>query len=101
MAICSALLKYGSSNFSLEILEYCPVSKLLQIEDNYFKLLKPEYNIAKVAGAPMLGRYHSEDSKAKIRTSLIGKNLGKNNHMFGKTGEKHHNSLKIEVTDLE
>jgi hypothetical protein len=27
--ICSALLKYGHSNFSLEIIEYCEVSDLL------------------------------------------------------------------------
>lgn len=36
-----ALLKYGFSNFSLEILEYFK-------KDNYMDLLKPEYNIVEI-----------------------------------------------------
>lgn len=47
MLICCALLKYGPSNFSLEILEYCPISKLLKKEKDYFDLLNPDYNLLK------------------------------------------------------
>jgi hypothetical protein len=49
MLICRALLKHGHINFSLEILEYCQPSQILPIEDKYFKLLKPSYNILKKA----------------------------------------------------
>lgn len=52
--IHNALLKYGFSNFNLEILEYCqegldPTTR----EQFYFELLKPEYNILQVAGSSL------------------------------------------------
>ncbi len=40
-----ALLKYGYSNFSIDILEYCELSVLIKREHYYIDLLKPEYNI--------------------------------------------------------
>jgi len=61
--IYSALLKYGHSNFSLTILEYCSPDKCLIREYYYQQTLKPEYNIAKKPGAPMSGRKHSEETK--------------------------------------
>ena len=103
MLICRALLKHGHINFSLEILEYCQPSQVLPIEDKYFKLLKPSYNILKNAGgeAHSLGYKHSEESrgpakmsawqvsapkseedKAKISASMMGNNNGKNSSGF-------------------
>lgn len=38
-----ALLKYGFSNFTLEILEYCSEENLLKREQYYLDLLKPQY----------------------------------------------------------
>lgn len=43
--IQDALLKYGHKNFSLDIFEYCPNTKLLEREQFYLDLLIPEYNI--------------------------------------------------------
>ena len=40
-----ALLKYGYSNFTLDILEYCELDVLIEREEYYINLLKPEYNI--------------------------------------------------------
>ena len=62
---CSALLKHGCSNFSLEILDYCEPDKCLEREGYYQKTLNPEYNIAKKPGAPMSGRKHSDKTKQK------------------------------------
>jgi group I intron endonuclease len=45
--IYRALLKYGYSNFSLEILEYCGSNVLKKREQYYINILKPEYNILK------------------------------------------------------
>jgi len=45
--IYRSLLKYGHSNFSLEILEYCDKKSLIKREQYYINLLKPEYNILK------------------------------------------------------
>jgi len=41
MNICKALLKYGYSNFSFHILEYCESDMCLQREQYYIDLLKP------------------------------------------------------------
>ena len=47
--IYRALLKYGYSNFSLDILEYCESNVLIAREQYYVDLLKPEYNIRAVS----------------------------------------------------
>jgi hypothetical protein len=91
MNICKALLKYGYSNFSLEILEYCDPSELLKKEKYYFKLLKPEYNIALDPTAPMLGLKHSDETRKKISDTMSGKLKVKGS---GRPAQK------IEVTDL-
>ena len=49
--IYSALLKHGYSNFSLEILEYCEKTDVLSREQYFIDLLKPEYNMLKLAGS--------------------------------------------------
>jgi group I intron endonuclease len=87
-AIYSAILKYGHSNFKLEILEYCDSSEVIEREKYYFNLLRPKYNLLPTAGS-WLGYKHSEESKNKIRASLSGKNAGENNPMFGVLGENH------------
>lgn len=48
-AIYSAILKYGYGNFSIDILEYCDISTLIEREQYYIDLLEPEYNILKIA----------------------------------------------------
>jgi|ERR1700679_197995 len=65
MLITKALLKYGYSNFSLEILEYCSKSDLITREQFYFYNLKPEYNILTKAKSS-LGFKHSEKTKLKM-----------------------------------
>jgi len=65
MLIYKALLKYGYSNFILEILEYCERSLLIEREQYYFDLLKPEYNILQKAGST-LGFKHSEETEVPL-----------------------------------
>ena len=67
MAIYKALIKYGHSNFTLEILEYCDKSEVISREQYYIDLLKPEYNILPTAGS-LLGFKHSEETIAKLST---------------------------------
>ncbi len=101
-AIYSAILKHGISNFKLEILKYCSRAQCIKGEQYYIDLLKPEYNILKIAGS-LLGFKHSDESRAKmsapkseehkanISASKMGNSYGKNQP----------NALKIQVTDLE
>ncbi len=56
--IYRALLKYGYSKFTIEILEYCDTKDLLNREQYYIDLLKPEYNILQKADSS-LGFKHS------------------------------------------
>lgn len=51
MIICRALLKYGYSEFKLEILEFCDADVLISREQYYIDELKPEFNILKIAGS--------------------------------------------------
>lgn len=75
MTINKALLKYGYSGFKLEILEYCDPSKCIEREQYYIDLLNPEYNISLIAGAPMTGRNHSEETKKRISEASLGRIL--------------------------
>jgi group I intron endonuclease len=68
--IKDALLKYGHKNFTLEILEYCPKTKLLEREQFYLDLLVPDYNILKYAYS-LLGFKHSQESLEKFKAKII------------------------------
>jgi excinuclease UvrABC nuclease subunit len=67
--ISRALIKYGYSNFSVTILEYCDKSELLIREQYYFDKLNPQYNILKIAGSSLNSKY-KEKTKTKIIQSL-------------------------------
>jgi group I intron endonuclease len=64
--IYRSLLKYGYSNFSLEILEYVAIDKLLSREQYYIDTLQPSYNILLIAGSP-LGRKCSPETIEKLK----------------------------------
>jgi group I intron endonuclease len=81
--ISRALIKYGYSNFSLIILEYCNKSDLLEREQYYFDKLEPQYNILKIAGSSE-GFNHSEETKAKISKALKGIYIGEKSALFGR-----------------
>jgi group I intron endonuclease len=66
MPIHAALLKYGYSSFTLEILEYCAPSEAITREQYYLDLLNPDYNILKKAGST-LGYKHSPETIAKLK----------------------------------
>jgi len=65
-----ALLKYGFSNFRLEILEYSDKDNVLKREQYYMDLLKPQYNIVEIAGST-LGYKHTPVSLAKMRDFVL------------------------------
>jgi LAGLIDADG DNA endonuclease family protein/NADH-ubiquinone oxidoreductase (complex I) subunit 5/GIY-YIG catalytic domain-containing protein len=98
--INSALLKYGYSNFTLEILEYCDSSEVVTREQYYLDLFKPEYNILSTAGS-WLGSKHSEEAKAKMSAVKKG-----NQNARGGKGRKRAEgavspSVPVEVFDQE
>ena len=76
MLINKALIKYGYSNFSIEILEYCEPSLVISREQYYIDLLKPEYNLLKVAGS-RLGYKHTEESRLRMGGKKSSEHLEK------------------------
>lgn len=55
MPINVALLKYGYTNFSLTILEFCDKDSLMSREKHFFEVYFPEYNILNTPGSPSRG----------------------------------------------
>uniref|UniRef100_UPI0022385A38 GIY-YIG endonuclease n=1 Tax=Ramaria cf. rubripermanens TaxID=2016387 RepID=UPI0022385A38 len=101
LTISRALVKYGDINFTLEILEYCEVIsgyELLKREQFYLDLLKPAYNIEKIAGSS-IGVVRSEETKDKISKSLKGVYTGEKSALFGKlhTEETKYLMSKLKV----
>lgn len=85
--IHNALLKYGYSNFRLEILEYCIREEAISREQYYFDLLKPDYNILKIAGSS-LGYKHREDTIEHMKTLHLLDEDVRNNRIKARLGFK-------------
>jgi group I intron endonuclease len=71
-----ALLKYGHENFTLEIIECCPISELLVREQYYLDLLKPDYNVLEFAYSS-LGYRHSAETIALLKKKITPEFLKK------------------------
>ena len=81
-----ALIKYGYSNFQLEIIEYCESKLCRDREQYYLDLLQPEYNILKIAGSSK-GFKHSDETLKKMQVFLKKNNAKKR--------------LAVQITDIE
>jgi group I intron endonuclease len=92
LVISRALIKYGYSNFSLEILEYCDIAYLTEREQYYLDKLNPKYNILKIAGSS-LGHKLTEETKAKISKSLKGIYVKEKSALFGRTHSEETKAL--------
>lgn len=84
LVIHRALLKYGYSNFTLEILEYCDIINLTEREQYYIDILNPKYNTLKIAGSS-LGHKLTEETKIKISNSLKENYINKQSTLIGRT----------------
>jgi hypothetical protein len=62
-----ALLKNDYLKFQLEILVYCEAEDAVNLEQKFIDLLKPEYNLCKIAGSS-LGRITTEETRKRLRT---------------------------------
>jgi len=94
--ISRALIKYGYSNFSVAILEYCDKSHLLVREQYYLDKLNPQYNILKIAGSSLKSK-HTEETKVKISNSLKGVYIKEKSPLFG----SHHTEETKKLMSLK
>jgi group I intron endonuclease len=93
LVISRALIKYGYSNFSLEILEYCDVVYLTEREQHYLDKLHPRYNTLKTAGSS-LGHKHTEETKTQNIKSLIGISVKEKSSLYNCTDSEETKTLK-------
>jgi hypothetical protein len=100
MTIYKALLKYGYSNFQLEILEYCEAKNAIEREQHYMDTCKPEYNILKVAGS-FWGYKHTEATLAKLSKIRIGTKLSEETRAKVSAQRKGVGGIKVWVTNIE
>jgi len=70
--IQAAFDKYGEDFFVFSVWKKCYVEDLLEDEQRAIDDLKPAFNIAVHAGAPMRGRKASPETRAKLSARLIG-----------------------------
>lgn len=63
-------MTYNYENFSLEILEYCDRSIVINREQYYLDKYEPEYNILTKAGSS-LGFKHSEQTLSMFRSRKL------------------------------
>ena len=81
--------KYGESAFDFTILCFCCKEDTLKYEQHYLDEMHPEYNFAKCARAPFLGRHFSEEHKLKLSEALRGiKNPSYGKHPSAETRRK-------------
>lgn len=100
--IYSALLKYGYSQFKLDILEYCDPKELLVREQYYLNVYSPDYNILKIAGSS-LGFKHSEETLLKFKLRELSEEHLKFLRKAGPANLKEFNQnrrLKVSIHDF-
>lgn len=90
IALQRAWDKYGEENFSSEILLICEKDSVLEHEQWFLDYLTPQYNVAKNASAPLLGRKHSKETRRKISEAIKGRcvSWNKGTNMSGMKGKK-------------
>ena len=99
--------KYGSDAFVFEILLYCEPKDCLIYEQIALDHYQLKYNISLVAYCPMLGRQHTEDTKAKMRQANLGRKHSQETRekirqaKMGNTyrrGQKHSDDVKAKLS---
>lgn len=95
--IYRALLKYGYSSFTLDILEYCDTSVIIEREQYYIDILNPKYNILKIAGS-LLGFKHSKEAIERMSFTRSGRFVSEATKL--KITVNHGRSHSLKVTNI-
>lgn len=94
VALQRAFTKYGETNFTYRVLEYCSIESLRSREMYYIinmGALDVGYNIAKDTSIPMLGRKHTQHTKHIMSAKSKG-NRGRSGH---KLSTEHKEKIRV------
>lgn len=91
----SAWLKYGEGSFEFSVLMDCSHERLIEEEQKAMDRMAPEYNLSPTAGST-LGFKFSEESRAKLSRSMMGKGRGvaRDPALVAKTAEAHRGKVR-------
>ena len=99
----------------MEILEYCNKYDVIKKEQYYINLIKPEYNILKIAGS-RLGHKHTKETREMLSTLQKGRVVSKETRAIlsafqkgrietketrAKKSAANPKSRSVEVTDIK
>lgn len=79
--------KYGEASFEFRKLLVCAKTDLLWFEQRAMDVLKPEYNICKVAGS-VIGYRHTEKAKEDARVRATGNTLRRGKKISGEAKKR-------------
>jgi group I intron endonuclease len=86
--------KYGESNFSFLVLEYCRSEEIFEKEQKYINSLNPELNIAKIVGYPNTPKAGSPEAMARSKKNLEAR---KNSEWYNSKELRNIMSEKLKV----
>lgn len=98
-----AWCKYGEENFIFVTLQKVPTNKLTEREQIWIDRLKPEYNMAPVAGS-MLGYKHSDEARQNMSEAHKGYKASdetKKKMSLAHMGNQHAKGVKQSVEQIE
>lgn len=95
----SAWLKYGECSFEFSVVMECSPERLIEEEQGAMDRMAPEYNLSPTAGST-LGFRFSEESRAKLSRSMMGKGKGvtRDPALVAKTAEAHRGKVRSPET---
>jgi len=95
--------KDGADSFKFEVIEYCEIEKLLEREDYWYDLLKPNYNFRNKATSNLGLKYkYTPESYEKLK-SHKGKKLSietRNKMSQSRKGFKHTEEVKKRLSEI-
>lgn len=93
--------KYGEQNFSFDALEPVEAQHLIEREQYYIDMLKPEYNMRPIAESP-LGTHLSEETRKKIGDAnrrRVWTEASKEKMRLASTGRKFSDEVKLKLSN--
>jgi len=92
--------KYGANDLIFEVIYYCNIEELINIEQSFINLYNPYFNCSSIAGSP-LGYRHTKTSKQKMSRRNKGRAVSEETRRRMSEAHKRNPSRARLVINLE